>query len=77
MISLLFEFYEGRGSDRFHLGYYMVGFLQFYDTAEFIAVEHVEHIAAMSYLHGRGIGIFVACYHFYAVTLQFYGHFFA
>ncbi len=42
-----------------------------------VAVEHVEHIAAVCSLHGGGVGIFVARHDFNAETLELDGHFFA
>ena len=55
----------------------MVGAFLFYYAPQLFSVKHVEHMAAVGYLHGRSSGIFVACNHFNAIALQFYCHFLA
>ncbi len=55
----------------------MVGFLKLYDAAQLGFVEHVEHVAAVSHLHGWGVGILVACHYFHTIALQLESHFLA
>lgn len=40
-------------------------------------VQHVQHMAAVRNLHGRGIGVTVGGDHFHPETLQLDGHFLA
>ena len=77
IVSLFFKFHKHISRDCFHVGNDMVGFLLFNNFAQCGAVKHIEHIAAVCYLHGRGIGIFVAGYHLHAIALQFNRHFLA
>ena len=72
--AFLLQLYECRSSDCLDLRDYMVGAFQFYDSAEFVAVEHIKHVAAVCHLHSRGSCIFVA-YHLHAETLEFESHF--
>ena len=75
VISLFFKLAQCVGRDCLDLGDDMVGSLQFDDFAESLPVKHIEHMAAMGYLHGGRIGITVTGYHLHTVALQFNRHF--
>ena len=70
MESLLFKFYQSGCGYRLYLGNDVVGTLKLYDFAQFCAIEHIEHMAAVSHLHSRCAGIFVASHHFHAKAHQ-------
>ncbi len=69
MVSLGFEFAQCSGSNGLDLGDDVVGIFALNDGFQFIGIKHVEHIAAMSHLHGRSVGVTVASNHLHAVTL--------
>ncbi len=54
-----------------------MGFLQLYDGAQRLGIEHVHHMKTMTDLHGRGIGVAVDANDFDAQALQFNRNFFA
>ena len=72
IIPLLLQLHQCGGSDSLHLGDNQIGLLLLYDFAKFGAVQHRQHIAAMSHLHRRGVLVPVKGHDLYTITLQLY-----
>ena len=68
IVAFLFEFHERVRCNRFDFRHDVVRFFLFNDGTEFLAIEHVDHVAAMSHLHARSVGVTVHCNHFDAKT---------
>ncbi len=77
VVALFLELHEHRGGNRLNFGYDMVGVLEFYHPSQSFGVEHIDHMAAVGYLHGGGAGVAVYGYHFNAQALELDSHFFA
>ena len=65
-----FQLHQRVGGDGFDFGNDEVGLFQFDDPAEFLAVEHVDHMAPVGGLHAGGVGIAVHGDGFHAQTLH-------
>ena len=69
-VALFLESHQRIGSNSLYLGNNVIGAFLLNHFAQFLTVEHRQHVAAMSYLHGRSIGIFIQRNHLYTIALQ-------
>ncbi len=72
-----FQLHQGGGGDGFDFRHDVVRLLGLDHCAQGGAIEHVDHVAAVRHLHGRGIGVTVHGNHFNAQALQLDHHFLA
>ena len=77
VVAFFLQFYEGRSGYGLDFWDDVVGLLLFYNLTEGFAVEHIEHIRAVCYLHGGCVGVLIAGDDFNAEALQFDCDFFA
>ena len=77
VVAFFFQLDQGRGGDGFHFRDDEIRLFLFNDLAEQGSVQHVDDMAAMGHLHGRGIGITVYGNHFDAIALEFDDDFFS
>ena len=77
MIALFLQFQKLRSSDSFHLRNDVIGVFKLNNPAKFLRVEHIEHMAAVSHLHGGGVSITVTRHNLNSITLKFQSHFFS
>ena len=70
MVALFLEFDEHRSGDCLDLGDNMIGFLKLDYAAQFVGVEHVEHVGAVGDLHCRSACVGVAGNDFDAEALK-------
>jgi hypothetical protein len=68
---------QGGGGDGLDLGHDEMRLLGLDHRTQGGAVEHVDHVAAVRHLHGRGVGVTVHAYHLAAQALQLDHHFLA
>ena len=76
-IAFLLQFYQSRSGNSFYFGNNQRRLLCFNNLTQAFAVQHIEHVRAMRYLHSRCIRITVTCDYFYAVALKLNGYFFS
>ena len=69
LYALLLEVEEALGAYRLNLGHDNIGVVLLNDSAQRVAVEHVEHLVLVCNLHCRCILISVACYDILSSTL--------
>ena len=77
VVAFLFKFHERISRNGFDFGNNVVRRFQFNHTAKFGTIEHVNHVATMSHLHTRSVGITVHGDDFDAETHHFDDDFFA
>ena len=59
-----------RGGNRLTSGMIWSGVLEFYHPSQSFGVEHIDHMAAVGYLHGGGAGVSGLRLHFNAQALE-------
>ena len=63
------------GGNGFDLRYDQGRLFLLNQLAQGLAIKHIDNMAAVSYLHGRGIGVAIHGDHFTAIADQLNGHF--
>ncbi len=77
MVALFLKLHKGGGGYGLDFGDYVVGLLALNHTAQSLAVEHAEHMAALRHLHCGRAAVAVAGHHFHTHALKLDGHFLA
>ena len=77
MEAFVFQFDEGVCGDGFDLWDNEIGLFEFDDLTEGGPIQHGQNVAAVSYLHGRGIGVTIRSDDFDPEPLQLDDDFFA
>ncbi|MNT68871.1 hypothetical protein D3C71_2001300 [compost metagenome] len=75
-MPLLLQFNQHAGGDSFDLRHDVIRTFLFNHGFQRVAVQHVNNVAAMGDVHGRGIGVTIYGNHFQPQTLAFDGNFF-